>query len=305
MEYCTKNKKCSAYTLVEMSIVLVIVAVILGMTLYGSKMIENARVVKAIKDIESFRAATSSFFDMYKYLPGDLPKAHEKIPGCPAVASSYCNTLLIGNYAGDQVVGYVNWEIVRYQSYPLGGNQPKDKYDAGSDSTYLGQYAETVLFWYELEQAGFIDGVVTDFGVKGVNSNGEFGESLPASPISGGYWIGSLTGVGPVNAIWGRPDEVGSFPPLGVVIVAVSKLQPYDFYYGTVNGSKIYNSEGIQALKPSFAARMDRKLDDGLPSSGLVHAFGETSSCYAGDVPYIYKEAVDSYDCGLIISLYE
>lgn len=298
MKIDRRNEK--GFTFVELGIAAVIIGLIMAGILQGYKMLESAKVVKAIKNVEAYRVATSSFYDVYKFQPGDLPKAHEKIPGCPNHYDSYCNTIYLGNEAGNGAVGYVNWEIVRFQSYPLGEAQPED------NNTYLAEYAETILFWYELEQAGYLEGVVTDYGVKASSTEkGEFGESLPASPIGGGYWIGNSSGVGPTNTFWGRPESVGSFPQLGTIIVTVSKMQPVDYYSSQYEPALIYKTSNIQPLKPYMAARMDRKLDDGLPSSGLVQAYGVEDVCYAGDAPYIYGEAADSYDCGLIISIYE
>jgi len=51
---------------------------------------------------------------------------------------------------------------------------------------------------------------------------------------------------------------------------------------------------------------MDRKLDDGLPSSRTIQAYGDGSFCYyTNDRDYIYDEAVGMEGCGLYIKLRE
>jgi len=65
----------SGFTLVELSIVLVIIGLLLGGVLIGKDMIESAKLRKMIADVESYRAATAVFEEKYNALPGDMSNA--------------------------------------------------------------------------------------------------------------------------------------------------------------------------------------------------------------------------------------
>src|ERR1700753_1601448 len=80
------------FTLVEMSIVLVIIGLIIGGILKGQEVIASARQKATINQVNAVRSATSSYFDRYRALPGDDPSA-----------TSVDGTLAVGN--GDGIVG--------------------------------------------------------------------------------------------------------------------------------------------------------------------------------------------------------
>ncbi len=62
----------SAFTLVELAIVLVIIGLIVGGVLVGQDLIKAAQIRSVITDIEKYNAAASTFREKYTGLPGDL-----------------------------------------------------------------------------------------------------------------------------------------------------------------------------------------------------------------------------------------
>ncbi len=64
------------FTLVEMSIVLVIIGLIIGGILKGQEVIAGARQKAVINQANAVRSATSTYFDRYRALPGDDPTAN-------------------------------------------------------------------------------------------------------------------------------------------------------------------------------------------------------------------------------------
>ncbi len=62
------------FTLVELSIVLVIIGLLLGGVLKGKSMIDNAKLKRVKSDVDGIVAATYGYQDKYGYLPGDDPQ---------------------------------------------------------------------------------------------------------------------------------------------------------------------------------------------------------------------------------------
>lgn len=69
----------AGFTLVEISIVLVIVGLLLGGLLQGHQLIESARVRAVINDINGISSAWFAFQDRYGAIPGDFANAQNQI----------------------------------------------------------------------------------------------------------------------------------------------------------------------------------------------------------------------------------
>jgi prepilin-type N-terminal cleavage/methylation domain-containing protein len=65
----TQHKK--GFTLVELSIVLVIIGLLIGGVLKGQSMIENSKIKRFVSDIDSLVAASYNYQDRFNALPGD------------------------------------------------------------------------------------------------------------------------------------------------------------------------------------------------------------------------------------------
>lgn len=67
------------FTLIEMSIVLVIIGLIIGGILKGQEIIESSRQKNVITQIDAVRAAINTFADKYNALPGDYGTATTRL----------------------------------------------------------------------------------------------------------------------------------------------------------------------------------------------------------------------------------
>jgi prepilin-type N-terminal cleavage/methylation domain-containing protein len=78
----------SAFSLVELSIVLVILGLLVGGVLAGQSLIRAAQLRAVTAQVGQYAAASKTFRDKYFALPGDLPNATSFWPvnpsGCPA-----------------------------------------------------------------------------------------------------------------------------------------------------------------------------------------------------------------------------
>ena len=150
------------FTLVELSIVMIVVGLLLGGTLKGQELIENARVSKFVSDFQSYRAAQYAFIDRYNEMPGDMPDtlAQARVPNCDI--SNNCT----GPGNGDRRIDLFN--------NASGGFQ---------DNANIVQ--ESNLYWKHLALAGFVNGI--QFNAPTLNHDLEPGISNPAS-FGGSMW---------------------------------------------------------------------------------------------------------------------
>ncbi len=85
--------KKRGFTLIELSIVLVIIGLLVGGVLKGKSMIENAKQKRVKTDIDGTMAAVYSYQDKFGYLPGDDPKDRSTELGATGCAAGGGNGL--------------------------------------------------------------------------------------------------------------------------------------------------------------------------------------------------------------------
>lgn len=73
-------RPAAGFTLVELAVVLLVIGGVVVAVLKANELVLNARVRKAITVHHGYHAAIASFFDRYRYLPGDHPAATVEIP---------------------------------------------------------------------------------------------------------------------------------------------------------------------------------------------------------------------------------
>ncbi len=100
------NKKESGFTLVELSIVLVIIGLIVSGVLVGQDLIAQARLRSQITQIGQFDAAANAFYTKYDSYPGDLPSplSYGLVVADPTGAGSTGNGLIEGEMANGAAI---------------------------------------------------------------------------------------------------------------------------------------------------------------------------------------------------------
>ncbi|PIR31733.1 MAG: hypothetical protein COV36_07155 [Alphaproteobacteria bacterium CG11_big_fil_rev_8_21_14_0_20_44_7] len=96
------------FTLVELSIVLVIIGLLIGGILVAQSMIETAKIQSFIRQIQQIDMAVSNFRVKYNYLPGDDPKHSAAGDGDGRIEDSAVNA------AGSSPSYYFNYEISNF-----------------------------------------------------------------------------------------------------------------------------------------------------------------------------------------------
>lgn len=78
------------FTLVELSMVLVIIGLLIGGVLLGVNLLNSATIRGTISGLEDLKTATTTFESMYQGLPGDVTNADQIWPACDATPAN-CN----------------------------------------------------------------------------------------------------------------------------------------------------------------------------------------------------------------------
>jgi len=121
------------FTLVEISIVLIIIGLVLGGIIVGNSMIRSAEILAQIKQINEYNTAVKTFKMKYGLLPGDLSADRASAYGFISRAGTK------GRGNGDYII------------------------TAGASSIYDAFYhvgGETVMFWRDLSDANLISDVL-------------------------------------------------------------------------------------------------------------------------------------------------
>ena len=69
------NTSISAFSLIEMSIVLVVIGIIAGAVFKGQDLLESAKLRSVAQDFQHYALSVSMYQETYQALPGDDPKA--------------------------------------------------------------------------------------------------------------------------------------------------------------------------------------------------------------------------------------
>ena len=212
------------FTLIELSIVLVIIGLIIGGVLVGQEMIAAAQGRAQISQIEKYNTAVNTFQTKYGGIPGDLnitlaAQFGFVTLGCAAVGARDGNGLIDGLPGGHPLIQAVG---------------------------------ETGLFWQDLSTAGFLDTTIPNNGAAQVLGGG-------ASPVLSSTTIGQYL---PSAKIGG-----GNF----LYVYEVNGMNWYGLSTVTsINSSgQLFSNTQISVTQ---AYNLDKKIDDGMPTTGIVQA---------------------------------
>lgn len=171
----------SGFSLVELSIVLVILGLLTGGILAGQSLIRAAELRSVSTDLARYTAAVHTFRDKYFAIPGDMSTATKfwgaqdgttgNTAACRTTAST---TALTCNGNGD---GFI-WSM---------------------DSAVT--YSEVHRFWQHLANAGLIEGTYTGIGNGGVYVFTP-GTNSPRSRLSNSGWAMQAIGTVPTGTVY-------------------------------------------------------------------------------------------------------
>ena len=248
------------FTLIEMSIVLVVIGLVVGGVLVGQDLIRAAYVRAQISQIEKFNTAVNTFYGKYQALPGDMSNSVASTFGFSAATHNAPNPAPSGQGNGNGIIDGAG---------PVGSMAVAGFSGISSMVTAGG---EAGVFWVDLSSnvaGNLIEGgfsLATE--ATWVTPAGtQLPLYLPTAKLGGGNYVYVV--------------EINGINYFGIV-------QVQDFL--SVDNT-IENSAGMTVAQ---AYNIDKKIDDGFPTTGnvaamlttdgsVLWAIGGPNSAYVGD----------------------
>lgn len=144
------------FTLIELSIVLVIIGLIVGGVLTGQDLIKAAETRATIGQIEKYNTAINTFRTKYNSIPGDVPN--------------------------DDNFG------LETRTNTTGRGDGNGLIEGGASGATVA-VGETVLFWRDLSDTALIDGSFNGTNTDTAIAAGTVGETLPPAKLGRGNYI--------------------------------------------------------------------------------------------------------------------
>lgn len=219
-----------AFTLIELSLALVIIGLIVGGILVGRDMIKAAELRSVLSELESFKTATTTFRLKYNCMAGDCINATQffgTAAVCPGDGDNPRTTTTC-NGNGDSIIR-----------------------NNAASSVYQN---EAYGYWQHLALAGLIEGTYT-----GVTANTALHSSYDMT-------IGNNVPSGAVPTSSWSVYNAGSFD---VSSSAFSEGFYGNAYFFAAETDGIYYPNNL-ILTPISAYNIDDKIDDGFPLMGTV-----------------------------------
>lgn len=240
------NKQNKGFTLIEVSIVLVIIGLIVGGVVAGQQLIKQAELRSVIRDIETYNTAVNAFKTKYNCLPGDCASA----------------TAFFGAQAGCP-----NTALLSTADSPLtcDGNGNGAIWSAADIATAL---HERLRFWQHLSAAGLI-GTYSGIG------NTSLGEPIASQAVYFGFNAPKTkipdTGIVVYHGSVLDTFSIGYFVPLssGHMFI-LGSTSSCDDSTCTANADEV--GAASSGVTPETAFMIDRKIDDGKPGGGGITA---------------------------------
>jgi prepilin-type N-terminal cleavage/methylation domain-containing protein len=255
------------FTLIELSIVLIIIGLLVAGVLLGRSLVENAALQSVASEFEGYRTAALNYRSKYMELPGDHTSATGLTSadgGCSTPAASDAMTTATCNGNGDGIVGDGN----------------------GNPMAAISNYSEPLLVWQHLTNAGMLSGQYN--GRRTTSSNlVTVGINTPISKVAGASFV------------------LRYFPTNTVTTGFYKTTYNHVMFFGqpdtSSNGYRLPFSGA--ALTTEQAKSIDQKFDDGMPGLGKVLTLPySVRPCATNgtEITSVYDGSITAPACSLI-----
>lgn len=257
----------AAFTLVELSIVIVIIGLLTGGVLVGQELIHAAQLRSLTRQYDQYQTAFGAFKNKYNAIPGDMKNA----------------VRYWGEADGGTADGIDSTCAALDHTHPSTGTETCNGNGDGLVVGLLGvspPMHEAFRSWQHLANAGLVEGAYT--GVPTATAEMiAAGVNMPVAKGSKGLW--AILGLGYLDAI-----VPGIFEGDYGNVIALGDISALSLSGG--------------ALPPLDAYSIDSKIDDGKPQSGSVRSFGSAlaPNCVVGTDDAYKNTSTTSNACILI-----
>jgi len=227
----------SGFSLVELSIVLVILGLLTGGILGGQALIRAAELRAVSTEMQRYSSAVYTFRDKYFALPGDMTNA----------------TVFWGAQDAGDGIGTDCVNVTSTSALTCNGNGDGWIGIMSDGSTYY----EWFRAWQHLANAGLVEGNYSGVGniTSPIHGQHSAGFNSPRPKIS--------------NASY-------SLRHLGIFTSGSPNFYEGDYGNSMLFGSNVGNLHG-PIIRPEEAWNIDTKMDDGRPALGRVRTYKATS----------------------------
>ncbi len=158
----------SGFSLVELSIVLVILGLLTGGILSGQSLIRAAELRSVSSEFQRYTAAVQTFRDKYMAIPGDMPSATRFWGRYSTAAWCLTNSAAAVNASTGTCDGNSTGTLQR----PAAASQSSERFQ----------------FWRQLALAGLVEGTYNGLAGSGSDEDGDLGDNMPGGKMGNTGW---------------------------------------------------------------------------------------------------------------------
>ena len=268
--FLRKSSK-QAFTLVELSVVIVIISIMLSTVLVSRSLITGAKIGKIQEEYRAFNSSIGMFSDVYSCLPGDCTSAQvsDLIVASSALSTSGCFSTVTPMFNAP------NSATVAFNSLNTGGIESTFKRTcmmlelqaAGYLSALTGPATPTALnmtgsvVGVNIPYAKFSKQAAWDYRtINATTTTNVLGVTLPYSVSYGSTSTNAMNLWSGKNAFVVRDSNytaIGANTPLATI--------------GDITSNSASSStQATYAVSAILASKLDTKFDDGMPFSGNI-----------------------------------
>ena len=237
----TFSSKKSAFSLIELSIVLIIIGLLIAGITGGASLIKSSELRSIMGEARGYAVAVNSFFTQYDQYPGDA-----------SIAVGSSNQ---GNGDRDNKIEFVN--------------------DAST------AFFEGVDAWYDLKDIGAIDLALSLSGTTAAPSALVPVNHIPGSKIKGAGWVFdyNILTLQNVVVLTGTTAAYAAAPAAGTEGTASNTSTLVNgLNYVPADGPLATRNASTEIISAPDSLSIDSKIDDGKPASGNVQAVNQLSA---------------------------
>ncbi len=261
-----RKERKQGFTLIELSIVLVIIGLIVGGVMVGKDLIKSAEIRSVITDMDTYKTAYNTFKLKYNCIPGDCPNATDYF-GVQDPTPAICQaTESMGTLTCD-----------------------------GNGNGIIDIQYEYFRVWQQLAIAGLIRGKYTGATASGVGQAHILGVNAPNTAISGvGFGVFYFTTIGGTYLYKGNYGNI--------FVLGKTRIDSFPYNGAFTPAEALAIDQKIDDSKPATGfIMMQSVFNNAGVAWGNVNSCTTSinNTDYTGD----YKTGVTILVCSLIIKL--